>query len=79
MAGADVDVKDEVRTLPCTCCTVLPCTVYMHTWGLVLANDSIYYAQLGISPLELEMTPALKQALSVSVSCVCLVSTWVDP
>ena len=33
----------------------------------MLANDSIYYAQLGISPLELEMTPALKQALSVSV------------
>ena len=81
-AGADVDAKDKVRTLPVH--SVLYALGDGARVGWCVHDLCVLPAQDGKSPLELEMSPALKQALSVSVlgctvSLVCVVSASLCP
>ena len=61
-AGADVDAKNKVCTLH------LLYVLGDWAWARQLY---VLPAQNGKSPMEVEMAPALKQALAVSVCCVC--------
>ena len=80
-AGADVDAKDKVRTLPIH--TVLYALGDGACVGWCVHDLCVLPAQDGKSPMELEMSPALKQALTVSIVCcvlsclcaVCAIST----